>query len=152
MEMFLASGKWKPSSPLRPTSHTWKLGSRLFQGKMWSWHQFRFSPVPKIVDRFTLNLEWDASNVWNAGLNWRSWAKVDEIRNSMWSTIEPHYATGSWAFKSMKILMIMLDGASKLRGNCSQRWTFAHCRSLLEEADWWLSFSTPDEGDSPKAH
>ena len=102
MEMFLASGKWKPSSPLRPTSLTWKLGSRLFQGKTWSWHQFRFSPVPKIVDRFTLNLEWDASNVWNAGLNRRSWAKADKIRNSMWSTIEPHYATGSWAFKAWK--------------------------------------------------
>ena len=100
--MFLASGKWKPSSPLRPTSHTWKLGSRLFQGKMWSWHQFRFCPVPKIVDCFTLSLEWDASNVWNAGLNWRSWAKVDKIRNSMWSTIEPHYATGSWALKVWK--------------------------------------------------
>ena len=51
----------------------------------------------------------------------------------------------------MKILMIMSDGASKLRGNCCQCWTSANCGGFLEQAQTGLSVSSSDEGGSSEA-
>ena len=53
--------------------------------------------------------------------------------------------------RDMKTLMIMLDGASKLRGNRCQCWTSANCGGFLEQAQTGLSLSSSDEGGSSEA-